>query len=425
MPQSQFRLLASRRLLPLFVTQFLGALNDNLFKNALVILVAYQETTSPRATEIVVTIAGAIFIVPYFLFSATAGQLADRFEKQRLVRITKLWEIGVMLFAAAGFALGNIPFQLAVLFFLGVQATFFGPVKYGILPELLAADELVAGNGLIEAGTFLAILIGTIAGGLLILAPHGTVLVSALQLAIALAGWGTSLFVPRGRAAAPELGIEPNIAKETWSILRYAYSEPALRLPLAGISWFWLVGIAYLAQFPNYAKSLLGADNEVVTLFLTLFSVGIGAGSILCARLQHGEINLRLVPLGALGLTIFGLDFYLASPAGAAAGPLIGAAAFLAQPAHWRIVVDLAAIALSGGLYCVPLYAVMQARSDPQHRARVIAANNIMNALFMVFAGVASALLLSLGLGIGSIFLAVAIGNAVATVFAALARRRR
>jgi MFS family permease len=419
---SLFRLLASRRLLPLFVTQFLGALNDNVYKNALVILIAYQDTDSPRATQILVTIAGAIFILPYFLISATAGQIADRYEKQRLVRITKLWEIGVMICAAVGFALDNIPLELGILFFLGVQATFFGPVKYGILPELLAPEELVAGNGLIEAGTFLAILIGTIAGGLLILAPHGAVIVATSQLAIAAIGWLASLFVPQRRAAAPHLRIDPNIARETWSILRYAYGERALRLPLWGISWFWLIGIAYLAQFPNFAKELLGANNEVVTLFLTLFSIGIGAGSILCARLQRGAINLRLVPLGALGLTLFGFDFYLTTPTIDATGPLIGVSAFLATPAHWRIVVDLAVIAMAGGIYCVPLYAVMQAESAPEHRARVIAANNIVNALFMVAAGAVSALLLMAGLGIASIFLAVAIGNAVVTVWVTFAR---
>jgi len=422
LPTSTFRLLGHRRLLPLFVTQFLGALNDNLYKNALVILIAYQDTTNPRATELLVTVAGAIFIVPYFLFSATAGQIADRFEKQRPVRITKLWEIGVMVLAAAGFAFDDVAFQLSILFCLGVQATFFGPVKYGILPELLAPEELVAGNGLIEAGTFLAILIGTIAGGLLILAPHGAVIVAASQLAIAAAGWAASLFVPQSRAAAPNLRIDFNIARETWSILRYAYGERALRLPLWGISWFWLIGIAYLAQFPNFAKELLGADNEVVTLFLTLFSIGIGAGSILCARLQRGAINLRLVPLGALGLTLFGFDFYLASPTADAVGPLIGVSAFLAEPAHWRIVVDLAMIALAGGIYCVPLYAVMQAESAPQHRARVIAANNIVNALFMVAAGAVSALLLTMGLGIASIFLAIAIGNAAVTALMTFAR---
>jgi acyl-[acyl-carrier-protein]-phospholipid O-acyltransferase / long-chain-fatty-acid--[acyl-carrier-protein] ligase len=419
MARSQFRLLAHRRLLPLFVTQFLGALNDNLFKNALVILIAYRDASNARETEILVTLAGAIFIVPYFLFSATAGQLADRFEKHRLVRITKLWEIGVMVLAAAGFALDNVGFQLTVLFCLGVQATFFGPVKYGILPELLGPDELLGGNALIEAGT---ILIGTIAGGLLILAPHGAAIVGTTQFAFAVLGWAASLAIPKKRAAAPDLRVDPNIAAETWAIIRYAYRQKVLRLPLLGISWFWLIGIAYLAQFPNYAKTILGANNQVVTLFLTLFSVGIGVGSILCGRLQRGAINLRLVPLGALGLTIFGFDFFLASQGAAAHGPLMGAAAFLAAPRHWRIVVDLAVIALAGGLYCVPLYAVMQARSADQHRARVIAANNIVNALFMVAAGAGSALMLAAGLGIPSIFLAIAVGNAVVTVAAFRAR---
>ncbi|HUZ72130.1 MAG TPA: MFS transporter [Stellaceae bacterium] len=413
MPRSQFRLLASRRLLPLFVTQFLGAVNDNLFKNALVILIAYRDASNAQETEILVTVAGAIFIVPYFLFSATAGQLADRFEKHRLVRITKIWEIGVMVLAAVGFALNSVAFQLTVLFCLGVQATFFGPVKYGILPELLNSDELLGGNALIEAGTFLAILIGTIAGGLLIIVPHGAVIVSTTQLSFALLGWGASLAIPRRRAAAPDLRLNPNIAAETWAIVRHAYRQPELRLPLLGISWFWFIGIAYLAQFPNYAKVILGANNQVVTLFLTVFSIGIGAGSILCGRLQQGEINLRLVPLGALGLTIFGFDFFLASKGGGAHGSLMGATAFLADPAHWRIVVDLAIIALAGGVYCVPLYAVMQARSEDQHRSRVIAANNIINALFMTLAGAGSALMLAAGLGIPSIFLAIAIGNAV------------
>ncbi len=386
MIQSQFGLLATRRLLPLFVTQFLGAVIDNLFKNALVILIAYRDTSSVRTSEILVTIAGAIFIVPYFLFSATAGQIADKFEKQHLVRIVKLWEIGVMILAAVGFAFNSIGFQLAVLFGLGVQATFFGPVKYAIIPELLDEGELMSGNALIEAGTFLAILIGTIAGGLLILAPDGGAIVSAALLVMAGLGWVASLFVPRGRAGQPEMAINWNIFTETSEILRHAFGMPTLRLPLLGISWFWFLGIAYLAQFPNYAKGVLGANNEVVTLFLTLFSVGIGIGSILCARLQRGEVSLRLVPVGAMGLMLFGLDFWLGGRAPVTADGFMGALAFLAAPAHWRIVIDLAVIAAAGGFYCVPLYAVMQARSEPEQRARVIAANNVMNALFMTVA---------------------------------------
>lgn len=423
MAETGIRLLATRRLLPLFTAQFFGAINDNLFKNALVILIAYRDTTNPRATEILVTLAGAVFIVPYFLFSATAGQIADRFEKQHLVRVVKSWEIGVMLVAALGFALNSVPFQMVVLFGLGVQAAFFGPVKYAIIPELLAEEELVEGNALIEAGTFLAILIGTIAGGLLILAPRGAAVVSVLQLVMALIGWSAALMVPGGRAASPDLRINPNFIAESFRIMRYAYRQQALRLPLLGISWFWFLGIAYLAQFPNFAKANLGADNQVVTLFLTLFSIGIGAGSLLCGRIQKGAVNARLVPIGALGLTIFGLDFWLAGRRATPGASLLDAAQFLAVTGHWRIVVDLFAIAVAGGLYCVPLYAIMQARSEVHHRARVVAANNVTNALFMTTAGLLSAAMLAAGLGIASIFLALGVGNAVVTLASWRARR--
>jgi acyl-[acyl-carrier-protein]-phospholipid O-acyltransferase/long-chain-fatty-acid--[acyl-carrier-protein] ligase len=415
MAQTQFHLLKSRRLLPLFVAQFLGAVNDNLFKSALVILIAYHDTTSSTATQIIVTLATALFILPYFLFSATAGQLADKYEKANLVRLVKLWEIGVMALAVVSLTVDSIAYQLAVLFLLGVQATFFGPVKYGILPDLLAAEELMGGNALVEAGTFLAILIGTIAGGLLILVPNGTTIVAVTLLVVAVGGWVASLFVPRAGRAAPQLRINPNIAAETWAIVRQARERREVWLSALGISWFWLVGAAFLSQFPNYAKDTLHADNQVVTLFLTLFSVGIGAGSVLCGRLLRGEISARLVPLAALGLTLFSLDLYHASGAAIGGTPaaLIGAGAFLAHAANWRLVLDLFAIAACGGLYVVPLYAILQARSEESHRSRVIAANNILNALFMVVAGIASAMMLRAGLSVPGIFLAIALANAV------------
>jgi acyl-[acyl-carrier-protein]-phospholipid O-acyltransferase/long-chain-fatty-acid--[acyl-carrier-protein] ligase len=404
----------SRRLLPLFVAQFLGAVNDNLYKSALVILVAYRDASGSTATQILVTLATAFFILPYFLFSATAGQLADKYDKAALLGWIKLWEVGAMALAALALALDSIAFEFAVLFFLGVQATFFGPVKYGILPELLAADELMGGNALIEAGTFLAILIGTIAGGLLILAPGGAAVVAAAQLALALAGWAASRFLPRLEPAAPRLRVNPNIAAETWSILRHATGRRDLRWAVLGISWFWLVGAAFLAQFPNYAKDVLRADNQVVTLFLTLFSVGIGIGSVLCARLLRGEISARLVPLGALGMALFAFDLYAASRGAAPGGPALrDAAQFLAAPGSWRIVGDLLAIAASGGLFIVPLYALMQARSEESRRSRVVAANNILNALFIVASGALSALLLKLGRPVSDIFLALAVANLV------------
>jgi len=422
MEGGQLRLLASRRLLPFFCVQFLGAVNDNLFKNALVILVAYRATQSSTATEIIVTIATALFILPYFLFSATAGQLADKYAKAGLVRIVKLWEVGVMVLAAAGFALANTAFLLGILFFLGVQATFFGPVKYGILPELLAPDELMAGNALVEAGTFLAILIGTIAGGLLILAPYGIVTVTATLLVFAVAGWAASLAIPRTASAAPGLRLSWNIATETWAILRHVQERRELLWPILGISWFWAVGVGYLAQFPNYAKDVLGANNEVVTLFLTLFSVGIGVGSMLCGKLQKGEINARLVPWGGFAMALFALDLSFAGAGARSDAPLVGVLSFLGVAGHWRIVFDLFAIALGGGIFVVPLYAIMQARSEEQQRARVVAANNVLNALSMVLCGAISALMLQLGSGVMGIFLALAIGNFI--VAAASLRRR-
>jgi MFS family permease len=416
MPASQLRLLLSRRLLPLFVTQFLGAVNDNLYKSALVILIAFRDTSDPGGTQLLVTLAGILFILPYFLFSATAGQLADKFEKSGLIRLVKLWEVGVMMLAGLGFALDIVPLELGILFFLGVQAAFFGPVKYGILPALLATDELMGSNALIEAGTFLAILIGTIAGGLLILVPRGDVMVATLLLALAIGGWEASRFIPPAGRAVPRLRIERNIARETWRIMGYALERKALRLPVLGISWFWFVGAAFLAQFPNYAKDTLGADNQVVTLFLTLFSVGIGIGSLLCGRLLRGEVSTRLVPFGALGMALFSIDLYAASPHATESGVLLGAAAFLGDAAHWHILGDLLAIAIAGGFFIVPLYAVLQARSEESHRSRVVAANNVLNALFMVASGGIGIAMLTAGLSVPHIFLAMGVANGAVAV---------
>lgn len=412
MGSTQLRLLASRRLLGLFVTQFCTALNDNLLKNALVIQVAYRESSSSTELEIIVTIATALFILPYFLFSATAGQLADKYEKSRLIRVLKLWEIAIMVLAAAGFAAGGIGFGLTVLFLLGVQAAFFGPVKYGILPELLAREDLLSGNAVIEAGTFLAILIGTIAGGLLIMLPHGPAIVSATLLLLSLVGWIASFFIPRDGGAAPDLHINPNIVAETWLVLRYASRNRAVHWTILGNSWFWFVAVAIVAQFPNYAKDVLGANNEVVTFFLTINSIGIGAGSVLAGRLLRGALTAKLVPLAALVMAIFALDLWLVDGTRTGSG-FIGMDEFLAAISHWRITLDLFVIALGAGVFVVPLYAIMQARSAESYRARIVAANNVWNALFMVAAGLGSALMLKLGAGVTDIFLVVAVGNAV------------
>jgi acyl-[acyl-carrier-protein]-phospholipid O-acyltransferase / long-chain-fatty-acid--[acyl-carrier-protein] ligase len=412
MGSTQLRLLASRRLLGLFIAQFFGALNDNLLKNALVIQVAYRDAASSTDLEIIVTIATALFILPYFLFSATAGQLADKFEKAHLIRALKLWEIAVMVLAGIGFAFDSMGFGLTVLFLLGVQAAFFGPVKYGILPELLAPEDLLSGNAVIEAGTFLAILIGTIAGGILIMLVNGPMLVAASVLAFSAAGWLASLFIPRVGRAAPALRVNPNIAVETWRVLRYARENRVVRWTIVGNSWFWFVAVAMVSQFPNYTKDILGANNEVVTLFLTVNSIGIGAGSMLVGRLLHGALTARLVPIAALAMAIFAGDLWLVD--GTRLGPgFIGMAEFLARPENWRISFDLLALSLAAGVFVVPLYAIMQARSEVSHRSRVVAANNVWNALFMVGAGLGSALMLKLGAGVTDIFLAIAASNAV------------
>lgn len=408
---SQLRLLVSRRLAGMFVAQFLGALNDNLLKNALVIQVAYGRSSSANDVEVLVTVATALFILPYFLFSATAGELADKFAKMQLIKTLKLWEIGVMIFAAAGFLLGGgIDIGLTILFLLGVQAAFFGPVKYGILPELLPPDELLGGNAVVEAGTFLAILIGTIAGGLLILLRDGPAIVSATLLLCAVGGWIASLFIPRTEGGSSDLRINPNIAAETWKVLRYANESSAMRWTILGNSWFWLVAVALVSQFPNYAKDVLGADNQVVTLFLTLNSLGIGAGSLLAGRLLRGQISVRLVPLAALAMAIFAGDLWLAGGRSGGAG-LVGAAQFLGVAQNWRVSLDLVGVAVAAGVFIVPLYALMQAKSESAHRSRVVAANNVWNALFMVAAGLGSAVMLKLGAGVTDIFLAVGAAN--------------
>ncbi|MEQ8354917.1 MAG: acyl-[ACP]--phospholipid O-acyltransferase [Kiloniellaceae bacterium] len=415
-------ILKSRRFLPLFATQFLGAFNDNLFKNALVMLILFRlAVDSGTDGKLLVAVAGGIFILPFFLFSATAGQLADKYDKARMIRGVKVAEVAVMALAAAGFAWGRADFLIAVLFFMGVQSAFFGPLKYGILPQHLATKELVGGNALIEAATFLAILLGTIAGGLLILTDGGETIISAAVVAVALLGWAASLMIPPAPATAPQLKVNWNFLGETRAILRHAAGNRDIFLSILGISWFWLVGATFILLFPPYANEMLGGDEQVVTLFMTVFSIGIGVGSIGCDRLLKGEVSARTIPFGALGMALFSIDLYFAStavaPAAEAPAELMGAAAFLAVAAHWRILADLLLISICGGLYIVPLYAIVQARADVDHRARTIAANNVMNALFMVIGAVAAALLFKIGLAVTGVFLVIAAANVVAAYY--------
>ncbi len=415
---SQFRLLRERRFRPFFLTQFLGAFNDNLFKNALVVLLTFQAASwTTIAPALLANLAAGIFILPFFLFSATAGQLADKYDKARLTRLVKVLEIAIMLVALAGFVMHSLAVLLGALFLLGCHSTLFGPVKYALLPQHLHEDELVGGNALVEAGTFVAILLGTLAGGMLAAAEHGALWIAAAGLVVALAGYLTSRGVPPAPAPEPGLKVNPNPLTETWRNIGFARENQPVYLAILGISWFWLYGALFLAQFPAYAKSVIGGGEGTVTLLLATFTVGIGLGSLLCEKLSGGQIEIGLVPFGSIGLTIFGLDLAFASPAGLPAGAPLAVAEVLAQPGVVRVLVALLMLGVFGGFFIVPLYAMMQSRSAAAHRARVIAANNIMNALFMVAGALAAGGLLSAGLSIPALFGVAAVMNAAVAVY--------
>lgn len=398
---SQFTLLRRQRLLPLFLTQFLGAFNDNVMKNAMVLLIAFRGTElSGLSPGVLVNACAGLFILPFFLFSASAGQLADKYEKSRLIRRVKLLEIAIAIIATLGFWLLNLPCLLLALFLMGSHSALFGPLKYAILPQHLAADELIGGNALIESSTFLAILLGTISGGLLI-GLASPLWAGLCCIALALLGYGASCAIPHADAADPGLTLNRNPFSETARNVSAARREPALFVVMCAISWFWFYGAMFLSQVPAYTRSL-GGNETLATLFLAVFSLGIGIGSLLCERLSRGRIELALVPLGMLGLSLFAIDLYFASIHASATDGLSG---FLAHAGSWRILTDLLLIGLAGGVYCVPLYALLQQRARTSHRSRSIAAANILNALFMVLAALMAMLLLGQGLGAIELFL--------------------
>ena len=417
--ESQFSLLKQRRFAPFFLTQFFGAFNDNVYKNALIILIAFQSAGQGLGeSNTLINLSAGLFILPFFLFSATAGQLADKYEKSRFIRWVKFLEIVIMSLAVAAFHLGDIPMLMGLLFLMGTQSTLFGPVKYGILPQHLRAEELVGGNGLVEMGTFLAILLGTLTGGVLIGVPvNGAALVSVTIIALAFLGWLSSLGIPTAAAVAPELRINWNPFSETWRNIRFAHGNRTVFLSILGISWFWLLGATYLAQLPNFTKMTLGGNEQVVTLLLTLFSVGIGVGSLLCERMSDRRVELGLVPFGSIGLTAFGIDLFFAVPVNHVTGAALDAAAFLHSPGNARVLFDILLLGLFGGFYIVPLYALVQQRSEPSHRSRIIAANNIINALFMVVSAIMAILILNAGLSIPQLFLVVAAMNAAVALY--------
>ncbi len=413
-------LLKTRRFFPLFLTQFLSAFNDNVFKNAIVILITYRlAETSGINAQVLITFAAGIFILPFFLFSAMAGQLADKFDKARLIRILKFAEIGLAITACLGFYTQSSSTLLSVLFFMGTQAAFFGPLKYAILPDHLKEDELIAGNGLIEAGTFLSILLGTFLGGVFILKSGGILFISAIVLLLAVSSFISSLSIPKAQLFNPQLKINYNFLSETLRVMRYAKQQGQLFLAILGISWFWLIGSIFLSEMPAFTKFELHSNALVVTYFIALFSIGIGIGSLLCNRLLKGRVHTTYVPLGAIGITFFTIDLYIAT--GHAHLPpmntLLTLSQFLSSKNGWHISLDLLMTAICGGLYTVPLYALLQQRSDPAHRARMIASNNIMNALFMVLASIVTLFMLEISLSVSQIFLITALMNAAVAIY--------
>lgn len=416
---NQFALLGQQRFAPYFVTQLLGAFNDNVYKNALVALVAFaavrQANVSGGSNDgLIINLAAGLFILPFFLFSAYAGQLADRYEKSLLIRRVKLAEIGIMALGVVAFALGNVTMLIAILFLMGTQSAFFGPLKYAILPQHLDEAELVGGNGLVELGTFLAILAGTIAGTQLIAkATDGSILpVAIVLMAVAVAGWMASRRIPHSPPGDPDLDVRFRPFGGAWALVRETARERVVFQSILGISWFWFMGATYLAQFPVFARDILGGDVDVFTVLLGSFSVGIGLGSALCERLSGGRVEIGLVPFGAAGITLFGLDLVFAIP-DAPFGDAIGIGALLAATGSFRILLDILMIGLFGGFYIVPLYALIQKTCAPERLSRAIACNNIMNALLMVLSAVFALALLGAGASIGQLFLFMAIGNAL------------
>ncbi|TNE81786.1 MAG: MFS transporter [Gammaproteobacteria bacterium] len=410
-------LMRARRFLPLFLTQFFGALNDNLYKNALLVMIVSAGVAGVGDVNTVVNLAAGLFILPFFLFSALAGQMADKYEKSRIIRHIKFGEILIMLLGALAFQLGSLWLMLGVLFLMGTQSAFFGPVKYAILPQHLGENELVAGNARVGMGTFVSILLGTIAGSLIGGSSQAHWLAGAAVVAVALVGWLSSREIPPAEPRAGSLQLDWNTPRISWQLIQLAAQKRTVFLPILGISWFWMLGASYLTQMPNFTVTVLKGEPGVIALVLSAFTVGVAVGSMLCDRLSGPRVEIGLVPLGALGLSLFGIDLYFA--AGAYHSDMqVGPLAFLTAVDSWRVLLDILLLGLFGGLYIVPLYAMVQARTDEEKRARIIGANNILNALFMVLASLLGMLFLgAAGFSIAELFLTLALMNIAVALF--------
>jgi 1-acyl-sn-glycerol-3-phosphate acyltransferase len=410
---NQFALLGQRRFAPFFWVQFLGAGNDNLFKFAFTVMVTYQLQVAWLPPALAGLVIGALFILPFLLFSATSGQLADKLDKAVLMRFVKSLEIGIMLLAGFGFMHADVVVLLSCVFLMGLHSTLFGPVKFAYLPQHLSERELTGGNGMVEMGTFVAILLGQVAGGLLVAIPgQGPVYVAWACAAVAVLGRTVAQAVPRSPATDAALRINWNPVSETWRNLKLAHGNVAVFRSLLGISWMWFFGAVFLSMFPAFAHDVLHGDEQVASLLLVVFSLGIGTGALLCEMLSRRHVEIGLVPLGAIGMSVFAVDLYFASR-GLHAASSLTLSQFVAEAAHWRVMADLALLSLFAGIYSVPMYALIQMRSQPTHRARIIAANNILNALFMIVSALGVGVLLKAGLTIPEVFLVVGVLNAL------------
>lgn len=419
---NQFQLFKRRRFSAMFFTQFLGAFNDNVFKQALILVLTYTAASQIGVeVSILNNLAAMLFILPYFLFSALAGQIADKYEKSKLTRLTKILELTIMCVAAVGFVFEWYALLFVALFLMGTHSTFFGPIKYAYLPQAMKKDELVGANGLFQMGTSLAILIGMIVAGLLTQLPASLYWISATVIVVALLGYIATRYIPITPAMQPDLKVNWNIFTTSMATVRYLYTLPFLFFVVLGNSWFWFYGATFLTQTPEFSKVILNGDESVVIFLLTLFSVGVSIGSLLCKSLTRNKVSLRLLPFGILGLSLFAIDLYF-SLSGLnltiSHDRLFGISDLFGVTGSWRVFADLFFLGFSGGLYIVPLYASMQAYAPKSHRARIVGANNIFNAIFMVVSAIFAIVILNtLKLSLPQLFLVTGLLNIVFGVF--------
>ncbi|WP_137937365.1 MFS transporter [Chitinivorax sp. B] len=416
MSGGQFSLMKTRRFLPLFVTQFFGAFNDNLLKNSVVVLISFHGMRLfGLEPELTIQLTAALFILPFFLFSATSGQLCEKYDKARVARFVKQLEIAIMVIAAMGFTLENGLILMSTIFLMGVHSTLFGPLKYSVLPQYLRNDELVGGNGLIEMGTFVSIILGQVAGTVLIDQFDSRLAIMVALMLCAIVGYVAARQMPPAPSGVPDLKVDFNFIRQTFAIIGHAKQNRSVWLSLLGISWFWFLGAIYLSKLPTYASEVLGGKASVYTLLMTLFSLGVGLGSVLCEKLSGRKVELGLVPFGSIGLCLFGIDLYFATPAKALVP--MGWLDFISTPSHWRLMADFALIGIFGGFYIVPLYALIQSRSEPNFRSRAIAANNILNSLFMVVSAIFAGVLAAVKVDIPTVLLIAALLNILVALY--------